>query len=75
MMRRSCWLSDNQEVADLSSRAISLARHLDRLPPGEFTIDLTKRGQVWFVRLHGEEYGLAQLTIGKEKVDDELSTL
>ena len=53
----------NEEPKDLSSRAISLARHIDRLPPGEFSMKLNKRRDAWDLWLCGEEYGLAQLVI------------
>lgn len=31
-----------EEIKDLSDRALSLARHVDRLPPGEYTVRLSK---------------------------------
>lgn len=60
-------MNDCQDPQDLSPRAISLARHIDRLPPGEFSMKLNKRRGNWTLWLCGEEYGLAQLTIGKEE--------
>ena len=35
-------LSDPKPVTDLSARVVSLARELDRLPPGCYVITLTK---------------------------------
>jgi len=37
-------------VTDLSPRVVSLARRIDRLPPGHYTIELVKpdmRGEAW----------------------------
>lgn len=64
-------MSDNQEPADLSQKAISMARHLDRLPPGEYIVKLYKRPGAWGVSVHGEDYGLAHMIIGKDPVDDD----
>ncbi len=44
----------SKPVTDLSVRAISLARRIDRLPEGEYTIKLVKpevRGQPWEVHV------------------------
>jgi hypothetical protein len=41
-------------VTDLSPRVVSLARQLDRLPPGEYTIKLDKpdlKAQPWEVNI------------------------
>jgi tRNA A37 threonylcarbamoyladenosine synthetase subunit TsaC/SUA5/YrdC len=41
-------------VTDLSQNVVSLARRLDRLPPGEYTIVLVKpelRGEGWGYRV------------------------
>ena len=35
-------LQPTRPVTDLSQRVVSLARRIDRLPPGEYTIKLTK---------------------------------
>jgi hypothetical protein len=37
-------MSDNEPrpVSDLSARVVSLAREIDRLPPGDYVIRLTK---------------------------------
>lgn len=36
-------MNDNANgKGDISDRALSLARHVDRLPPGEYTVRLTK---------------------------------
>jgi hypothetical protein len=41
-------------ISDLSQRVVSLAREIDRLPPGAFTIQLTKPempGLSWHVEI------------------------
>jgi hypothetical protein len=35
-------MTDPQPVTDLSARAVSLAREIDRLPPGDYVIRLVK---------------------------------
>lgn len=41
-------------ITDLSPNVVSLARRLDRLPPGEYTIEVIKpecRGEGWKYRV------------------------
>lgn len=38
-------MTDKTNGKDISARALSLARHIDRLPPGEYTVRLSKSPQ------------------------------
>ena len=47
--------NQRRQVTDLSARAISIARAIDRLPPGVYTIELSKfelKAREWEARIN-----------------------
>lgn len=55
-------------ITDLSPRVVSLARQIDRLPPGRYTIEIEKpevKPMPWEVQITAEEETIANIKIGK----------
>lgn len=51
-------MTEPTPVTDLSARAVSLAREIDRLPPGDYVIRLVKcevRAQPWQAEITREQ--------------------